>query len=258
MALLAFLIVVALGAVGYFFVYPLFVEEGMETTTTPPPPPVLPETSEVPETTPTQSEVPEPEAPAADPFQGIGGPSSHISLFRTAPDTTTEVVLAAPTLAALKAALPSGSVATPLMSEVVIKMPSGSVFPFSKLAPLIAPTFFTPERLASFDDDATYFTYADGNGTWLGIAAPLKAGAPIGPVQDGMSALQGNPDLANFFLESPGEKGVWADGNVHGKPTSLVSFEAPGATFSYTWFERNLLLSTNFTAAGEAATRLGF
>jgi len=93
---------------------------------------------------------------------------------------------------------------------------------------------------------------------FLLLAAPLKAGVAIGLVQDGMSALQGDPDLANFFLEAPGEQGVWADGSVRGRPTSQVSFEAPGATFSYTWLDRTLLLSTNLVGAETAATRLGF
>jgi hypothetical protein len=259
--LVTFLIVVALGAIGYF-VYPLFVPEGgtEEMVTAPPPPVTLPEASgpsEAPTGAPLEAGVPA-EVPMPDPFQGIQGLLSHASLFRVTPDTTTELILTAPTLASFKGGLSSGSVATPLFTEVVVKMPSGAIFPFSSLAPLIAPTFFTSARLASFSDDATYFTYAASNGTWLGIVVPLKPGAPIGPVQDGMSALQGDPDLANFFLEDPGERGVWVDGNVRGKPASQVSFANPGALFSYAWLDRNLLLTTNLTAASEAATRLGF
>lgn len=260
-AVLSFLIVVALGAVGYFFVYPLFVEEApAETVETPPV--TLPETDtpEIPEIPEGDATLPEevPEVSAPDPWSGVSGIASHASLFRTRADTTTEVILSAPTLAAFKSALPSGSVATPLFSEAVLKMPSGSVLPFSQLATLIAPTFFTSARLASFDEDATYFTYAAANGTWFGIVAPLKAGVPVGPIQDTMSALQSDPDLANFFLENPGEKGAWADGSVRERPTSQVSFETPGATLSYTWFDRNLLISTNLTGAGIAAERLGF
>lgn len=266
-AILSFLIVIALGAVGYFFVYPLFVTEP-PAITPPSSTPTLPE-SEVPETPATSEEgatstesgtevEEEPEVSAPDPWSGITGLSSHRSLFTTTPDATTEVILTAPTLAALRAALPSGSVASPVMREMVLTMPSGNIVPFSRIAPLLAPTFFTSERLASFDDDATYFTYAAANGTWLGIVAPLKAGVAIGPVQDGMSALQADPDLANFFLENPGEQGVWADGSVRERPTSQVSFETSDATFSYTWFDRNLLLSTNLTGADAAAARLGF
>ena len=193
-----------------------------------------------------------------DPWSGIQGLSTHRTLFAITPDATTEVILTAPTLTALKAALPSGSVAAPLIRELVLKMPLGSVVPFSHIASLLAPTFFTSGRLASFDNDATYFAYSAANGTWFGIVAPLKRGVAIGPVQDGMSALQADPDLANFFIEDPGEQGVWTDGSVREKPTSQVSFEAPGATFSYTWLGRNLLLSTNLVGARAAAERLGF
>ncbi|MFH0806654.1 MAG: hypothetical protein V1885_02945 [Candidatus Brennerbacteria bacterium] len=262
-AVLSFLIVVALGAIGYFFVYPLFMGE-VPAVTPPPAAPVLPE----PENSGTSGIHPfeesatstgeAPETPVVDPWSGIQGVSSHDSLFTTRADTVTEVILTAPTLQAFKSALPSGSVATPLMSEVVVKMPSGNILPFSKLATLIAPTFFTSSLLSSFDEDATYFTYAEPSGTWFGMVVQLRAGAPIGPVQDGMGTLQANPDLANFFLEDPGEKGVWVDGSVREKPASQVSFEAPGATFSYTWFGRNLLLSTNLTGAEAAAELLGF
>lgn len=260
-ALLTFLIVIALGAIGYFFVYPLFV--GVPEVTPPVTEPVVlpeaetPEAPEAPEIE-NATSTPEAEVPPVDPWAGIQGLSSHDSAFLTAPDTTTEVILTEPTLAALKGALPSGSVATPLFTEAVLKMPSGNVLPFSKLAALIAPTFFTPTRLSSFDEDATYFTYASTDSTWFGIVAPLKAGVAIGPVQDAMSSLQSDPDLANFFLSDPGEKGAWADGSVRGKPTSQASFAAAGATFSYTWFGRNLLLSTNLIGAGLAAERLGF
>ncbi|GEM_PF-869333 len=267
-AILSFLIVVGLGAVGYFFVYPLFTEEPI----LPPAPeaPTLPETpepfqpsepastTEEAATSTEETSSPESETSAPDPWSGIQGLSSHRSLFVIAPDATTEIILTSPTLTALKAALPSGAVASPRMSEVVLKMPSGRTIPFSRIAPLFTPTFFSAERLSSFDDDATYFTYAAANGTWLGMAVPLKSGVPIGPVQDGMSALQSDPGLANFFLEEAGAQGVWADGSVREKPTSQVSFEAPGATFSYTWFDRTLLISTNLTGAGMAAERLGF
>lgn len=262
-AVLSFLIVIALGAVGYFFIYPLFVEENPPAAPTVPTPPVnepelpVPEIP-APEILPSEEETPEPETPAADPWSGIQGLTTHRSLFLTRADTTTEFILSAPTLAAFRSALPSGSVATPLFSEANFKMPSGNTLPFSALATFIAPTFFTPARLTSFDEDATYFTYAAGNGTWFGIIVSLKAGVPIGPIQDSMSGLQTDPGLANFFIENPGEQGAWADGSVRGKPTSQVSFEAPGATFSYTWFDRNLLLSTNLTGAGVAAERLGF
>ncbi|MBI2278755.1 MAG: hypothetical protein HYU81_01685 [Candidatus Brennerbacteria bacterium] len=255
-AILSFLIVIGLGAVGYFFIYPLFTaeEEAPVTVTPTPSAPALPEeifSDEV-------AEVPALEAPAADPWSGVLTLSSHRSIFQIIPDTTTELILAEPALAAVKSSVPSGAVATPLLSETVFKTPSGGFVPLSVIASLIAPTFFTPERLAAFNDDAAYYTYAAPNGTWFGVAMPLKADVPIGPVQDGMSALQADPNLLNFFLENPGEKGVWADGRVRGKPASQVSFSAPDAVFSYVWMGRTLLLSTNLTGAEEAARRLGF
>jgi len=256
--ILSALVVLALGAAGYFFVYPLFVSEPAPVAEDVSPAPTLPEPESPAPEPPADESPPAVEAPSVDPFQGISGISSHRSLFRAPADTATEIILAEPTLEALKRALPSGSVATPSLAEIIFKMPSGSVFPFSRVAALFAPTFFTAERLASFDEDATYFLYASSNGTWFGIAAPLKPGVPIGPVQDGMAALQSDPDLARFFIANPGERGVWADGSVRNKPASQVSFEAPGSTFSYTWLNRTLLLSTNLTAAEVAGERLGF
>lgn len=258
-ALLTVLIVVALGAVGYFFVYPLFAggDAAPEAVgNLPAATPALPETVETPSET---LETPALETPPeTDSFEGLRGLSSHVSLFRTAPDLTTEVILPELSLTGLRGALPAGSAATPVLREVVVKMPSGNVAPFSALAPLLAPSFFTAERLASFDDDATYFVYATAENAWFGLAAPLKSGAPIGPVQDAMSKLQGDPDLANFFLEFPGERGVWADSTIRGKPSSQVSFSAPGALFSYAWLGRNLIISTNADAADAAGARLGF
>ncbi len=257
------------GALGYFFVYPaLFGEKTALETEAPvtqpqpspetplPPPseePALPqETQEQPTSSETTSVSEEP----AITFN-LPSISEHLSFFKTKPETV-EIKLTEPNLNALKSAIAFSPSETPSLKELLIKTPDDKYLAFSGLMPLIVPQFFNQETLNYFEEDYTAFVYTNSQGTWLGFIAKLKENVNISAIQDRMSALQKDQDNKNFFLVDVGEAKPWTDGFVKGKPSSLGPFSKEGATLSYTWFERYLLISTHLEGAERAATLLGF
>ena len=182
----------------------------------------------------------------------------HSSFLKTRADLVFDAKLSAFTLNDLKTPIAFDTTSVPLFKEVVWKTQDNKPLSFTQVASLIFPTFFTSEKVANFQDDFTLFAYSNSQGTWLGFIVKLKDGIDIGKMQDSMSALQKDTGLKNIFLSDPGTMGAWKDGKVRNKPTSLASFSLPGATLSYTWLDRYLLVSSNTGAAEEAGKRLGY
>jgi len=250
------LIIVAAAAVGYFFVYPALVAPKTTTEQIPQQPTTEPTTSAQPSEQPIPSEpTVVPQLPSALNLATI---ETHASYFKSPTDFTRELNLVYADLNSLKELIGSRTNENPVLEEIIIKNEQNKVISFSGLMPLFAPNFFTSSTLNYFEDDYTLYTYINNQGSWLGIIAKLKNNADVAAIQNQMSNLQKDPDNRNFFLTNPGSIGVWRDGKIKNKPSSIVDFEKAGASLSYTWFDKYLLLSTNIDGATEAATRLGF
>lgn len=259
--ILVVIIVLGLIAIGYFFVYPKIsgnVEKEQEVATT--------EKSGVGETEEIVAEQTQP----TEPVEEIVPPAqqeepivvltvdTHSSFFKTKADLVFDAKLSAFTLSDLKTPVSFEKTSVPLFKEIVWKTQDNKPLSFGQVASLIFPDFFTQEKISNFLDDFTLFSYSNTKGTWLGFVVKLKDNADLGKIQDGMSVLQKDPGLKNIFLSDPGVVGPWKDGKVRNKPTSLASFSLDGATISYTWFDRYLLISSNIDGAEEAGKRLGY
>lgn len=266
--ILGIIIVIGIVAVGYFFVLPMFTE----TSTT--------EITETPEMTDNQIVSPSPETPIVteNPLpEGTDVPpidvapavvttplppgqtlEIHTSLLKNTADLVFDIKLASFGLSDMISSIEFQSTSVPVFKEVVFKTNENKPVSFGYITSRLFPSFFTPETVEKFQNDGTVFSYTNKNGTWLGIIAKLKDNTVIGPVQDSMATLQKSPDLKNIFITDPGTQGAWKDGKVANKPTSLVAFSQNGATFSYTWFDRYLLIGTNLEGSNEAARRLGY
>ena len=259
--ILVAIIVIGLIAIGYFFVYPMFSVKNATVNTeatnseTPKQPaeeivvPVVPPAEPATTTEPT---IPTP------PPAPVSTIEVHSSFLKTRADLVFDAKLSAFTLDDLKNPIAFNTTSVPLFKEVVWKTEENKPLSFTQVASLIFPTFFTQEKVASFQDDFTLFAYSNSKGTWLGFIAKLKDGIDVGKIQDGMSVLQKDTGLKNIFLSDPGTMSPWKDGKVRNKPTSLAQFSLSGATISYTWFDRYLLVSSNIDAADEAGKRLGY
>ncbi|MEK7629954.1 MAG: hypothetical protein AAB432_01040 [Patescibacteria group bacterium] len=249
--LVTLVVLIGLGAVGYYVVYPMFMSNstpnGEENSVVS----ELPLTSNPP---PVVSEPPIVE-PVSSKWLAL---ATHLSYFKTAADQTRSLAMPTVSLASFTSAVSFTSSSTPFFEEVVLKNSAGNIISIQEFLQLITPSFFTDEFVNSFESDATHFVFINNEGSWPGLVLKLKDGVTVGPIQDSMSKIQSDPDNKNFFLTDPGVASNWQDGKVRTKPTSLVKFALPDAALSYTWFDNYLLLSTNLAGAAEAAKRLGF
>jgi len=255
--LLIVIVVLGLIAIGYFFVYPQFIKSGAEKTPAVVNQSVTPseEVATIPPA--PQIETPTTTPPVAPP-QSVSTVDVHASFFKTKADLVFDARLLAFTLDDLKKPIAFETTSVPLFKEVVWKTQENKPLSFSQVASLLFPDFFTTEKVSNFQDDFTLFSYSNTKGTWLGFVTKLRDGVDVGIIQKGMNTLQQDAGIKNIFISDPGTMSPWKDGKVRNKPTSLAPFSLQGATISYTWFDKYLLVSSNLEAAEEAAKRLGY
>jgi hypothetical protein len=243
-------LIIAAAAVGYFIVYPALVPSFIEEEIAPPvsesPPEVI---------SPEQEPPIIPPAPSALNLPTI---ETHLSYFTSPADSVRQAVLVIADINSFHETVGPRTGQTPTFEEIVVENQNGRVIAFSGLMPLLAPAFFNPNVLGYFENDYTLYAYTNSQGTWLGVIAKLRNDVDVSAIQNQMSGFQRDPDNRNFFLADPGAMGVWRDGAIKDKPSSIVDFERNDATLSYAWFDKYLILSTNLNGAAEAATRLGF
>lgn len=262
--IVAFLIVVAIGLAGYFFIYPYFS------------PSVTPQVPSIVVTTPPPVEPTTPVTPPETPLQPIVPPSkvlTHTSLFSVAADATTEAPMRMFSIASLKEAIPFTSVDVPILKEVVFRAgePDGKgvIILFAEFAQLLAPQTFAGDVTKYFEPDFTYFVYSDKNGSWPGFVARFSSQPDL--YKEGLDVtipatktkIQGLLEsdggaVSNFFLVNPGTAQHWKDGKINSVSTRYSAFSQVGASFNYGWLPNNLLLiSTSYNGAKEAVRRLG-
>lgn len=229
MWMIGIVVVIVLGVVGYFVVYPmLFPSAPPAPPIAPPPPPVV-------------------QAP-------------HASYFVTAPqangvlNVTMDPALLLSAIQGLKnnPSLPSGSV-----QEIQIKTDAGQM-KFSDFFTAFGTSLTAAQLATWFEDDFTVFAYYDDKGIWPGYIVKLKTGVTPEAARAGLAPLE-TSDLAKMYLSSPGAvTGTFKDGAVNGKPSRYQVFSLPGAAFSYTVLDSYVLFSTSYEGSKKSATLLGF
>ncbi|MGC9046600.1 MAG: hypothetical protein ACP5IC_00555 [Minisyncoccia bacterium] len=184
---------------------------------------------------------------------------NHNSFFKQSPDKTITVTINSTNVNDFKKLFTFSTSSTPILQEIIITDPNKKIISFQGLMSMLIPTFFNQDRLNYFNQDYTFYAYTDANGTWLGIIPQLKSGVSAANIMNQMSQIQTDVnEIQNLYLTNVGQMHSWQDGKVKNHPTSLVNFDTSSATFSYTWLNNYLLLSTNLNSADSAATHLGF
>lgn len=237
--------IVALLALGYFFVYPRFFAAV---------PVVVPPPAAVPEAPATLPEATTTPVVSESPFETV---VMHTSLFQTSADTSSEATLASVTLNDVKTAMQASTVEVPLLKEMVFKSNIGKVYALSAIAPLFMPSVFTSSTTALFQPDASFFTYVDKTGVWPGMVLKLAAGADVAAAQTAIKALEANNEFESMFLANPGTAGRWKDGKVSTFIARYVAYSTKNVAFSYAWLNNNLVISTSYAGAQAAAAKLG-
>jgi thiosulfate dehydrogenase (quinone) large subunit len=149
---------------------------------------------------------------------------------------------------AYQQALRTGPVSTPAIEEVVLHHANSDAVSLSELGPLLAPTLFTSELLANFENTFALTVYSNATGNWPTYVLKAKEGQQ-GSAQSSFAKVESisSEEIRNLFLEDPGDLGEWRNGialGVRGRYTTLTEEEE--ATFNYGWKGNALVIGTSY------------
>lgn len=249
---LTIVIVVGLGALGYFVVYPLFFGE----STQPRPTPI---------SEPTPSPAPSPPQRAHRSYLRPATPllERTVAFYGLNPDGSTrrlDAALLRETLGSAVSAEANQAVSPPRFVELTFLDAEQNPLALSSYLPLLAPV--SAGNLTSrFEDDFTPFFYHDEKGVWPGYVMKLKEA--VNPNEAKLSIDLETVPLEPFYEHAYatialGDVKPFKDGVLAGFPARYATTDLPGATFEYAWLDDYLLVSTSYAGAIEAARRLGF
>ncbi len=249
-ALIVFIVVIGLAALGYFVIYPIFFAAPAV------PAPAAPVTPPAPEPTPTPA--PEP-TPTPEPTSTVPASSApaHVSLFTTPADSqiNTSVVTSGNALSELTL----NASALPNLTEIIYKDSNGNLIKFGDiLSEVLGLDISSNSALASAfnDQTATGLVYIDASSTpWLGFAVQLAAGADASAAFE--QAFEGISSYSNLFVNNPGTAGVWKTGQAMTGVTGnrYLSF-SNGSAINYGWVGSKLIIMTSYNGFKEAVNRM--
>lgn len=261
LGLASFVIVVALGAIGWFVIYPNLNSPAEEVIEEIPAAP-LPPTAEEPATPATEDlgtnpETPTSSATTSEPTVKVPEPKTliHQSFFKTAADAVTEFSFNPATAANYKTAFPGGTAEVALLKEVVFKSETGA-YPSGELLALLAPKSLGADNTL-FAEDFTAFSYTDKNGVWPGLALKIMEGKKEA-VGTALKNLETSEEAVAFFGgTAPGAPKTWKDGKVGTYAGRYLAFATAGASLNYAVAGDYLIISGSYAGAQEVAKRLG-
>lgn len=250
-AIIVFIAVVGLAALGYFVIYPIFFANQaapvVENTSPVAEQPTLPapEPAPIPEATPT----PEPVAPAP----------AHVSILTTPASGQMEAT--AVTTRATLAGLNLGNSASPSLTEMIYRNSAGELVKTADILKTMTGFNISENSALSsaFNElSGTGFVYADANGRWLGFAAQLNSSADLASVSATFSqAFESVSDYSSLFAGAPGAAKTWKASQVAGTTNHrFLTFANSGFAIDYGWVGNKLVISTSFDGFKEIIKRL--
>ncbi len=164
-------------------------------------------------------------------------------------------------LAGMNSALSAVSSSIPLQTaKEVVLMVSGSVPEAASFLSVAFPEMDKNFVVSNFEKDFTAFLYRDVNGSWPGYIFRLKPGTDPGQVASALRVIETSTNIPNLYLTNPGTSNPtgFKDGlKIGGKAIRYLSFNAPGSSFDYGWFNNYLMVTTSFDGFKEALKLLG-
>ncbi len=253
--LIAFVIVLALGAIGYFLIYPMFSVTAPVTTT--PPTTTQPANGNAQNQAPiTAATTTETSTPSGTTTAGTAGAATttgtstpavtHVSLFAT---TDGSVNSATPIAGTDLPTLSLGTSKQPALVEVTFNDQNGNLIPFSALMQSLLSMDLSQSGLSQAFDPASVsgFVYVDASGTRsLGFVAKLTATSSLVDEKASFGQIfEANTNLKNFFSGNPGTEGAWKSGD----PTTsnrYVLFSKNGYGVDYGWKNDVLVIASSY------------
>ncbi len=114
---------------------------------------------------------------------------------------------------------------------------------------------------SSFERDFTVFLYRDSNGSWPGYVFRLNSDSTVSQTTPIISSIESSTNIPNIYLTDLGSpsSAEFKDGLKIGETSArYLSFNTPGASFNYGWFDNHLIVSTSFNGFREALKLLGW
>jgi len=223
-------VIVGLGLLAYFVVFPLISSP------------------------PTPSPTPSP-----SPTTQIIAPAPHNSLFLSPLADQTQITLQNFLLSTITNNLQliaANRLPDNTVQEVVVVDINDSQVPWSSYLPAFLPTL-TPTQLGTwFEDDFTAFIFYDAKGVWPGLVAKIKNSANIDAAKATLTILE-TSDLSKFYLSPPGVFGQFKNGQINGKATRYAVGGIPGAALNYGFVNSYFVISTSYDGLRAAAPLLG-
>jgi hypothetical protein len=240
----ALIIIVGVGLIGYFYIFPLLFPAQI-------PPPPSPVTTTPAPTEPAQAEpeIPEPSAPA---FR------EHVSLL-SAPTATSSVQLVSTDLASLLSALqtesqtprPAGS-----LVEIILSDANGQISSADALASWLPDRSGTFQGI--FEEDFTTALYYDSDGVWPIYIFNLSLDSSPVEAQTAALMLESSGALTNLFVNPPGNPNAagFRDGMANGLATRYLTYSQRGAALNLAWSGDKFIISTSYNGLRQALNNL--
>jgi len=264
--LLVLIVVIGLGAVGYFYVYPTFFGRGGVEVPPPPvaenqpapapTPPIVPQVPVVSEETTTTTSTATTTGEAVPPAEETGVFGEHQSLFKTAADLKATTSIAAWSADTVSKIVTFSVAQVPVLKEVLLENADGTVAVFADMASALLPDVFAGGLGSRFVPDFTFFIYTNDKGSWPGFAARLKAGESLTEVKAAVAKLEASENLVNLFAVAPGSPTVWKSGTTEGVQNRYLTYGQAGASLNYGWQGDILVVGTSYAGFQEALKRL--
>ncbi len=229
----AVVLVIGLGLLGYFVIYPILF----------PPPSALPAGPQ------TGGVAVPPPAPVA---------AAHASLFVVPTSVAKDILLPQVSLLDIIAGLQTEArVSEPAgtLKELAVSDSAGQVN-FADYLNALAPQIGANESSLLLENDFTGFLYYDSNGIWPGLVARARAASAELDLLALLSRLE-EGDVRLFYVADPGIHSGFKDGPYKGYLARYAKFTAPGASFNAGLINGHVVISSSFDGFKAAVNYLG-
>lgn len=248
--LVAFVIVIALAAAGYFFVYPMFFGQSAEEI----PAVTPPAQTEVLPATPGENPANEPIVPIVPIATSSGEAATttpaittetHTSLLNKPTDANQEKTITTVNADNLKNGIVDTTTETATIKEINLKSDTGAPITFTEIMTTLLPTVFTSETAGQFENyKYSVVVFSNSQGAWLNYIGQAKSGTDLAALKNKINLLEA-ANLSTVFLKDSGsQQGEWKSGTIN----RYLVFSQNNSALNYGWFGDKLLITTSYPA----------
>ncbi len=250
-AIIVFIAVVGLAALGYFVIYPIFFSN-----TAAPVAPVVENANPNPEPLPPVNE-PGP-APVSNSIpEAISTAPAHVSILTIPADSKLElntVLKYGPVLSNLTL----NTIASPSLTEIIYRDSNGNLLKTADIIKNVLELEALAFNYQFNEEGAAGIIYNDSkNVRSLGFVFQLADNTDLETKISGLQSFIEKFGFSEIFSSNPGVEKAWKSSQISGASNHrYLTFENPGFTIDYGWVGNKLVISTSFDGFKEIIKRL--